>query len=416
MVAPTTLPRGITRQRGRYRVRIDNEGRTYHLGNFDTLTDARAALDIARGEVARGLFVSPAERRAARKAEVARAEKEAMTLRQWSEIWLASLEADPHRSGATVVSYRSVLKNHVLPELGDIRLVELTTERVAEHLADLARRPSRRHPGARVNGVAPNTVIALRSMLNAAVKAKAGGLESFQFPAAPKHRRVRPEDEHGDVGSPKEIKALTAAMPAHLRIAVPLAAWCALRIGEAPRAAAPGPGAPGRSQAGGAPCPAAVQCQGQRDHPAQGGQRQEHRDPEVAASIHSRTPGHLHQARADRAVPRGPAGWQGLTECARQSMEGCSRPGREARVPLPQSAAHRTEQVRGARSHARGAAPPRRSYRCHRRSQVPARHRRARQGTDATPQQGHRGLAAQDSMRCTDKSAPAVQHGFMMCL
>lgn len=232
MVAPTTLPRGITRQRGRYRVRIDNEGRTYHLGNFDTLTDARAALDIARGEVARGLFVSPAERRAARKAEVARAEKEAMTLRQWSEIWLASLEADPHRSGATVVSYRSVLKNHVLPELGDIRLVELTTERVAEHLADLARQPSRRHPGARVNGVAPNTVIALRSMLNAAVKAKAGGLESFQFPAAPKHRRVRPEDEHGDVGSPKEIKALTAAMPAHLRIAVPLAAWCALRIGE----------------------------------------------------------------------------------------------------------------------------------------------------------------------------------------
>lgn len=51
--------------------------------------------------------------------------------------------------------------------------MELSTERVAEHLATLARRPLQRHPGARVNGVAPNTVIVLRSMLNAAVKAKA---------------------------------------------------------------------------------------------------------------------------------------------------------------------------------------------------------------------------------------------------
>ncbi|MFK5646401.1 hypothetical protein ACI3ET_07730 [Ornithinimicrobium sp. LYQ121] len=93
----------------------------------------------------------------------------------WAETWLARVEADPHRSRATVISYRSVLRNHVLPELGDIRLVELTTERVAEHLATLARRPSRRHPGACVNGIAPNTVIVLRSMLNAAVKAKAGG-------------------------------------------------------------------------------------------------------------------------------------------------------------------------------------------------------------------------------------------------
>src|SRR5690606_39601128 len=72
-----------------------------------------------------------------------------ISLRQWSERWLADLEAAPDRSRATVVSYRSVLKNHVLPALGDIRLTELTTERVAEHLADLTRRPSRRHPGAR---------------------------------------------------------------------------------------------------------------------------------------------------------------------------------------------------------------------------------------------------------------------------
>ncbi len=232
MAAPVKLPRGVTRYRGRYRVRVDHEGRTQALGMFDTLTDARAALDIARGQIARGLFVPPAERRVARMAEAAKVEAESVTVREWSQRWLADLEANPDRSQATIVSYRSVLKNHILDELGDIRLADLTTDRVADHLAALGRQRSTRHPDSRVNGVAPNVVIVLRSMLNAAVKAKAGGLEGFDFPKAPKHRRVRPEDEHGDVALPEEVKAFAEAMPEHLRIAVPLAAWCALRMGE----------------------------------------------------------------------------------------------------------------------------------------------------------------------------------------
>ncbi len=64
------------------------------------------------------------------------------------------------------------------------------------------------------------------------MKAHAGGLETFKFPEARKHRRVRPEDDQGDLASPDEVRAFTEAMPAHLRIAVPLAAWCALRMGE----------------------------------------------------------------------------------------------------------------------------------------------------------------------------------------
>ncbi|GAA2153356.1 site-specific recombinase XerD [Humibacillus xanthopallidus] len=232
MAAPAKLPRGVTRYRGRYRVRVDYEGHTHSLGMFHTLTDARAALDITRGQIARGRFVPPAERRSARQAEVARVEAQSVTLKEWSEKWLLALEANPDRSPATVVSYRSVLKNHILDDLGDIRLTDLTTERVADHLAALGRQRSTRHPDARVNGVAPNVVIVLRSMLNAAVTAKAGALETFDFPKAPKHRRVRPEDEQGDVALPEEVRAFAEAMPAHLRIAVPLAAWCALRIGE----------------------------------------------------------------------------------------------------------------------------------------------------------------------------------------
>ncbi len=172
------LPSGITLYRGRYRVRLHRDGTTHALGIYETLTDARAVLDIARADVARGIFVPPAQRRAARRAREERAEAESLTLKEWSETWLAQLEANPDRSRATALSYRSVMKNHVWPELGDVRLRDLTTQRVADHLGLLASRRSKRHPRARVNGVTPNVVIALRSCLNAAVKAKAGGLES----------------------------------------------------------------------------------------------------------------------------------------------------------------------------------------------------------------------------------------------
>jgi site-specific recombinase XerD len=84
-----------------------------------------------------------------------------VTVREWSQRWLAELEANPDRSQPTVVSYRSVLRNHVLDELGDIRLADLTTDRVADHLAALGRQRSTRHPDSRVNGVAPNVVIVL---------------------------------------------------------------------------------------------------------------------------------------------------------------------------------------------------------------------------------------------------------------
>lgn len=226
------LPPGIVRLRNRYRVRMDYEGKTHSLGVFDTITDAKAALSIAKADAARGTFVPPPQRRAVQRAQHEEAQAAAITLREWSEAWLTRMEASPERSLATVRSYRSVLKNHVWPQLGELPLKDLTTERVADHLGFLASQPSQRHPRAKVNGVTPNVVIALRSCINAAVKVKAGGLESFTFPDAPKHRRVRPEDEHGDVATPDEVRAMAEAMPERLRIAVPLAAWCALRLGE----------------------------------------------------------------------------------------------------------------------------------------------------------------------------------------
>lgn len=227
------LPQGITNFRGRYRVRLDVDGRTQSLGVYETLGDAKAALDIAKGEAVRGTFVSPSQRRAARQAAAQRAERESITLSQWVQQWLADIDANPKRSRATVVSYRSVLSAHVLPTLGNVRMVDLTGEQVAELLAELRAQPSQRHPGSTLNGVAPNVARVLRSCLNTAVKRRAGGLTSFTFPDAPTHARVRPTAPSGeDIATPDQVAAMTAAMPEHLRISVPLAAWCALRIGE----------------------------------------------------------------------------------------------------------------------------------------------------------------------------------------
>lgn len=215
MVA-TSLPRGIVRFRERYRVRRDVDGTTHSLGVFDTLGDARAALDIAKGQRARGTFVPPSQVRAERRAAKVKAETDALTLNEWAEQWLEDLAANPERSPSTVLSYRSVLRTHVLPELGSTRLVDLTPQQVAAHLATLRAMPSKRHPGARANGVAPNAARVLRSCLNAAVKRPDIGLASFTFPEAPSQTQVRPEEDNGDVATPEQVAAMAAAMPKHV--------------------------------------------------------------------------------------------------------------------------------------------------------------------------------------------------------
>lgn len=231
-MAAGALPRGITRYRGRYRVRLNVDGTTHALGSYDALTDARAVLEIAKGERARGTFVPPAQIRAERRAAEHKAQSDALTLGEWAQQWLVELADNPERSPSTVLSYRSVLRTHVLPDLGDIPLVDLTPDMVADHLAMLRTKPSRRHPGARANGVAPGAARVLRSCLNAAVKNRSVALASFAFPEAPTQTRVRPAEVDGDIATPAQVAAMSAAMPEHLRAAVLLAAWCALRLGE----------------------------------------------------------------------------------------------------------------------------------------------------------------------------------------
>ncbi|WP_163540938.1 tyrosine recombinase XerC [Occultella kanbiaonis] len=205
------------------------DGEIHSLGVYDTLTDAKAALAIAQAEKVRGTFVPPARLRAARRVEVEQVERESVTLARWAEQWLEHLR-DQGGAESSIVTHRSVLRAHVLPVLGQVRLIDIAPSDVDELIAGVRARPSARNPKARVNGVAPNVLRTLRACLNVAVKR--GLLAVSPVRAEAPARRVRPIDPEGDVATPAEIAAMAEAMPDYLRIAIPLASWCSLRLGE----------------------------------------------------------------------------------------------------------------------------------------------------------------------------------------
>lgn len=214
------LPTGIDRRPdGKLRVRVSWEGRQVAVGNYFTLTDAKAALAIARGQMARGTFIPTLEVRRRRKQ--ARAEEAArrVTIRDWSATWLEDLER-MGRSPGTITSYRSTLNAHILPMVGDMALHELTPDHITGITAPLS--PS----------VTRNIIRTISAMFGAAVKAGAGGVTASPTAllSVKKTRRA-----HGDEtyhATPEEVGQLAAEMPAQLRAAVWLAAACDLRLGE----------------------------------------------------------------------------------------------------------------------------------------------------------------------------------------
>lgn len=132
------LPRGIFRFHDRYRVRIYHEGVQHSLGVYETLRDAKAAAAIARGEMARGIFIPPSQRRREIRDTALQERVQSLTVTDWAADWLQRLES-MGRSLGTTRSYSSTLKVHVLPALGDRRLV--AAERGRTGLTDRVRPP-----------------------------------------------------------------------------------------------------------------------------------------------------------------------------------------------------------------------------------------------------------------------------------
>ena len=219
------LPRGIVRVRGQYRVRMSIDGVQYHVGYYETLSLAKLAKEEATRQKILGTFVPATERRR-RARETREAEKvRKVTVRQWSEQWLESLkEEERPRSPSTILSYESTLNAHVLDMLGDMPLVEVTSDDVLQ--CCLAATDGGRHPS-----VARNVRGTVRAMFNAAIRDGIGGLT--ENPAAnikiKNTSRMRSDDE---VPTLEALNKIVANMPEGYALAVELAAWCSLRVSE----------------------------------------------------------------------------------------------------------------------------------------------------------------------------------------
>lgn len=230
-----TLPTGITlRPNGQYRVRMSVDGHEYMIGQYHSLGDAKAALDIARGEKARGIFVPPGVKRARRKAKQQAFEIEqkirTRTIRELAESWLKWLEVEGRAIG-TIYTYRRRLEQSFLTTFEEWPVTMVTVEDVTRWYDNLVKSNG--------EGVAKQHYRTVDGMFRYATGQSTGLPRSFDpwikdspvdIPGAGRSRPAPRTEEI--VVTPEEIAAIANHMPDRERLAVLLAGHCALRIGE----------------------------------------------------------------------------------------------------------------------------------------------------------------------------------------
>ena len=210
------------------------DGHEYMIGQYHSLGDAKAALDIARGEKARGIFVPPSVKRAQRKAKQQAFEVEqkiqTQTIRELAEAWLKWLE-DHGRAIGTIYTYRRRLEQSFLKAFEEWPVTMVTVEDVTNWYDQLVKTSG--------EGVAKQHYRTIDGMFRYATGQASGLPRSFQpwiqdspvdIPGAGRKKSAPRTEEI--VVTPDEIKTIANNMPPRERLAVLLAGHCALRIGE----------------------------------------------------------------------------------------------------------------------------------------------------------------------------------------
>jgi integrase len=146
--------------------------------------------------------------------------RDALKVREYAQAWLEQREL----RATTRDGYRTMLTLHVLPQLGDERLVDVSKKRVADwYRVTCTGRPRQR---AKVYAL-------LKTIMNTAVEdglitenpVALSTAERQAKASASKQRRIEP-------ATLDQLATITAEMPERLQLAVLLAAWGALRYGE----------------------------------------------------------------------------------------------------------------------------------------------------------------------------------------
>lgn len=193
---------------GRYQAAYTGPDLALHRGTstFETLLDARGWLTDERRRIDGGTWVAPDRRNSPKQAPA--------TLAEYAAPWLADRPLKPR----TRDLYRRLLAHHVLPELGDLPLLDITPLTIRRWYADL-------NPGPTAKA---HAYALLRTILGTAT---ADGL----IPTNPCHVRGAGNSKRVHKITPAtlgELEAIVTALPDRYGLLVLLASWCALRFGE----------------------------------------------------------------------------------------------------------------------------------------------------------------------------------------
>jgi integrase len=178
----------------------------YAPSTFDTKLDAEAWLVDERRIIASGTWAAPAERAHA---------VHSVTLANYAEAWLADRTLRPR----TRELYRALLDRRILPTLGDNMLNTITPVTVRTWHAGMGQRT----PTATAHAYA-----LLKTILGTAVDDEL----ITQNPCRIRSGAAKKRAHKVEPLTLPQLAALAAAMPEQHRLAVLLAAWCALRFGE----------------------------------------------------------------------------------------------------------------------------------------------------------------------------------------
>lgn len=207
----------------RYEARYTGpDGGKYTAGHsFVRKGDASAFLARIEAEISEGTWISPKKARERERAEARAVERAALTFSEWSAQWLSSLE----RLGRTpkTIQTHTYRMRRLVEAFGGRPLASITADDVDSWYQGVWQ--------AKGPGVARPLYMTLSTCMNAAVKSGLIEVSPCKVPEGQKHRPVRERERQ--VATPEEVRAAADSMPARLRIAVLLAAWCQTRLGEA---------------------------------------------------------------------------------------------------------------------------------------------------------------------------------------
>lgn len=208
---------------GKWRAQYRAPDKTRPSRTFLTKKDASAWLAAQQTEITRGQWTARTPRAALNSGKVVQPSGSGgPTVAEFSGSWLAYLEQAGRRH-TTLVTYESLMRIHVLPVLGKARVEDVRVRDVALWWDGLSRSKGPHR--------AANAYRVVRSMFTHAVNMELIERNPCRVPGAGK-TRAKAGSTRGMIASSEQVKALAARMPARYELAVLLAAWCQLRLGE----------------------------------------------------------------------------------------------------------------------------------------------------------------------------------------